>query len=136
MVMSKHFESTFKTINLRLRRWHSFEQLKPIQTLNFYFCRMSKRKVRNFKNLYVQHRHSVCRGKPIPICYKIEIFVLSVLTEILAPLSNLTWEFLHYFYYKLMTKLTTRRIFKNKTSHGKPDINLTKKYRGLLRVCD
>jgi hypothetical protein len=30
------------------------------------------------------------------IYYKIKIFVLSVRTEILAPLSNLTWDFLHY----------------------------------------
>jgi hypothetical protein len=30
--MSKHFESTFKTINLCLRRSHSFEQFKQNQT--------------------------------------------------------------------------------------------------------
>jgi hypothetical protein len=38
MIMSKNFESTFKTINLRLRCCHSIEQIKPIQTLNFHFC--------------------------------------------------------------------------------------------------
>jgi hypothetical protein len=33
---------------------------------------------------------------------------------------------------KLMTELTTMRIFKNKRHMTGPDANLTKKYRGLL----
>jgi hypothetical protein len=44
MVTSKNLESTFKTINLHLRRCHSFEQFKPIQTLNFSFAGYRKGK--------------------------------------------------------------------------------------------
>jgi hypothetical protein len=33
-------DSTFKTINLRLRLCHSLEQFKPMQTLKFSFWRM------------------------------------------------------------------------------------------------
>jgi hypothetical protein len=64
MVMSKNFESTFKTINLRLRRCRSFEQLKT----KFSFLEDIE-KVRNFKNVYVQHRHYLMCKKSHTIYY-------------------------------------------------------------------
>jgi hypothetical protein len=47
---------------------------------------------------------------------KIKSFVLSVLTEILTPVSNLTWDFLRYFHYKLFNKIKKILVFDNNLS--------------------
>jgi hypothetical protein len=54
--MRKHFETTFKRINLRLRGCHFFKHFIPNQTLNVIF--VGRRNVRHFKNVYVQDRHT------------------------------------------------------------------------------
>jgi hypothetical protein len=73
IVMSKNLETTFKTINLCLRRCHSFEQFKQNQT-KFSFLQ-DVEKVKNFLNVYVQHRHYLmCKKTDAQFTIKLNCF--------------------------------------------------------------